>query len=91
MSYEAVRPKTLGSAIRALTLAGATLTAGLVAGVFYAYAVSVNRGLADQSDASYVATMNAITPYTPTAASTSATAARHTRKPGAPVFSRELR
>jgi uncharacterized membrane protein len=59
-SYEAVRPKTLGSAVRALTLAGATLTTGLVAGVFYAYAVSVNLGLADQSDASYVATMQAI-------------------------------
>jgi uncharacterized membrane protein len=59
-SYEAVRPKALGSAVRALTLAGATLTTGLVAGVFYAYAVSVNLGLAEQPDASYVAAMNAI-------------------------------
>jgi uncharacterized membrane protein len=60
VSHKAPRPKTLGSAIRALTLAGATLTTGLVAGVFYAYAVSVNLGLAAQQDASYVATMQAI-------------------------------
>jgi uncharacterized membrane protein len=46
--------------VRALTLAGATLTTGLIAGVFYAYAVSVNLGLAAQPDASYVATMQAI-------------------------------
>ena len=59
-SYEAVRTKALGSAVRALTLAGATLTTGLVAGTFYAYAVSVNLGLAAQPDASYVATMQAI-------------------------------
>ena len=57
---EPLRPKAIGPAVRALTLAGATLSMGLVAGVFYAYAVSVNLGLADQSDASYVATMNAI-------------------------------
>jgi uncharacterized membrane protein len=38
----------------------ATLTTGLIAGVFYAYAVSVNLGLAAQPDASYVATMQAI-------------------------------
>jgi len=31
-----------------------------MAGVFYAYAVSVNLGLAEQPDASYVATMNEI-------------------------------
>ena len=31
-----------------------------MAGVFYAYAVSVNLGLAAQPDASYVATMQAI-------------------------------
>ena len=50
----------LGSAMRALTLAGATITTGLVAGLFYAYAVSVNLGLARQPDAGYVATMQAI-------------------------------
>jgi uncharacterized membrane protein len=60
VSQEALRPTALGSAVRALTLAGATLTTGLIAGVFYAYAVSVNLGLAAQPDASYVATMNAI-------------------------------
>ena len=49
-----------GSAVRVFTLAGATLTTGLIAGVFYAYAVSVNLGLAAQPDASYVATMQAI-------------------------------
>ncbi len=54
------RPARLGSAVRSLTLASATLATGLVAGVFYAYAVSVNLGLAAQPDASYVATMNAI-------------------------------
>ena len=54
------RPKTLGAAVRALTLGLATLATGLVAGVFYAYAVSVNLGLAAQPDASYVATMQAI-------------------------------
>lgn len=50
----------LGSAVRALALAGATLATGLQAGFFYAYAVSVNLGLAAQPDASYVSTMNAI-------------------------------
>jgi uncharacterized membrane protein len=60
VSQEAPRSTSLGSAIRALTLALATLTTGLVAGVFYAYAVSVNLGLAAQPDASYVSTMNAI-------------------------------
>src|ERR687897_1560253 len=54
------RPKILGPAVRNLTLALATLATGLVAGVFYAYAVSVNLGLAAQPDASYVATMQAI-------------------------------
>ena len=53
-------PGTLLSAIRALLLGGATLTTGLVAGVFYAYSVSVDPGLAAQSDASYVATMQEI-------------------------------
>jgi uncharacterized membrane protein len=60
VGQEALRPTALGSAVRTLTLAGATLTTGLIAGVFYAYAVSVNLGLAAQPDASYVATMNAI-------------------------------
>ena len=48
------------SAVRALTLVVATLATGLVAGVFYAYAISVNLGLAAQPDACYVATMQAI-------------------------------
>ena len=60
MSPEAIRPTALGSAVRALSLASATLTTGLIAGVFYAYAVSVNLGLAAQPDAAYVATMQAI-------------------------------
>jgi uncharacterized membrane protein len=51
---------SLGRSIRDLTLACAVLTTGLMAGVFYAYAVSVNLGLAEQPDASYVATMNEI-------------------------------
>jgi uncharacterized membrane protein len=53
-------PNTILSDIRALMLAGATLTTGLVAGVFYAYSVSVSLGLAAQPDASYVATMQEI-------------------------------
>ena len=60
VSHEAPRPTTFGSAVRVLTLAGATLTTGLIAGVFYAYAVSVNLGLAAQPDASYVGAMQAI-------------------------------
>ena len=36
------------------------LTTGLVAGIYYAFAVSVNLGLAAQPDVSYVATMQAI-------------------------------
>jgi uncharacterized membrane protein len=60
VSQEAHRPRALGSASRALTLALATLTTGLVAGVFYAYSVSVDLGLAAQPDESYVATMQAI-------------------------------
>lgn len=59
-SHKLPRSRTLGPALRALTLAGATLTTGLVSGVFYAYAISVNLGLAAQPDASYVATMRAI-------------------------------
>ena len=60
LSSGPIRPTVLGSTIRALTLGLATLTTGLVAGVYYAYAVSVNLGLAAQSDASYVATMQAL-------------------------------
>ena len=60
VSPGAPRPRILGSAVRTLTLGLATLATGLVAGVFYAYAVSVNLGLAAQPDASYVATMQAI-------------------------------
>jgi uncharacterized membrane protein len=60
MSNEAPRPRNPGSVVRTLTLGLATMATGLVAGVFYAYAVSVNLGLAAQPDASYVATMQAI-------------------------------
>jgi uncharacterized membrane protein len=60
LSSGTIRPTTLGSTVRALTLACATLTTGLVAGVYYTFAVSVNLGLAAQPDASYVATMQAI-------------------------------
>jgi uncharacterized membrane protein len=60
VSYRTPRPTALRSAVRTLMLAGATLTTGLIAGVFYAYAVSVNLGLAAQPDASYVLTMNTI-------------------------------
>jgi uncharacterized membrane protein len=59
-SQKITRPTPLGSAVRALTLASATITTGLVAGVFYAYAVSVNLGLAAQPDTDYVAAMQAI-------------------------------
>ena len=58
--HEAPRARILGSAVRTLTLVLATLATGLVAGVFYAYAISVNLGLAVQPDASYVDTMQAI-------------------------------
>jgi uncharacterized membrane protein len=60
VSQDARRYAAVGSAIRVFSLAGATLTTGLVAGVFYAYAVSVNLGLGVQPDASYIATMQAI-------------------------------
>ena len=59
-SRKSLRPGTFLSGVRALLLGGATLTTGLVAGVFYAYSVSVDPGLAAQSDASYVATMQEI-------------------------------
>ncbi len=51
---------SVGRSLRGLTLACAVLTTGLMAGVFYAYAVSVNLGLAEQPDASYVATRHEI-------------------------------
>ena len=54
------RVRPLGRSIRGLTLICAVLTTGLMAGVFYAYAGSVDLGLAEQPDASYVATMNEI-------------------------------
>jgi uncharacterized membrane protein len=60
MSRTSTGRGTLLSGFRALMLAGATLTTGLVAGVFYAYSVSVDLGLAAQPDANYVATMQAI-------------------------------
>ena len=60
VNHKAPRPRILVPAVRSLTLGLATLATGLVAGVFYAYAVSVNLGLAVQPDASYVATMQAI-------------------------------
>jgi uncharacterized membrane protein len=60
MGHRAPRPRILGSAVSTLTLGLATLATGLVAGVFYAYAISVNLGLAAQPDPSYVATMQAI-------------------------------
>jgi uncharacterized membrane protein len=59
-SRKSLRAGTFLSGVRALMLVGATLTTGLVAGVFYAYSVSVDPGLAAQSDASYVATMQEI-------------------------------
>ena len=54
------KSQAAGDTARTLTLAGATLTTGLIAGVFYSYASSVNLGLASQPDASYVATMQTI-------------------------------
>ena len=59
-SRKSPRGGTFLPGVRALLLGGATLTTGLVAGVFYAYSVSVDLGLAAQSDASYVATMQEI-------------------------------
>jgi uncharacterized membrane protein len=59
-SRKSHQPGAFLSGVRALTLGGATLTTGIVAGVFYAYSVSVDPGLAAQSDASYVATMQEI-------------------------------
>ena len=55
-----MRIRHLGRSIRGLTLACAVLATGLMSGVFYAYAVSVNLGLAERPDASYIAAMNEI-------------------------------
>ncbi len=60
VSHKTTRPTAVRSAVRALTLAGATLATGLIAGVFYVYACSVNLGLAVQPDAPYVAAMQAM-------------------------------
>ena len=60
VSQKPPRSVPLGAAVRFLTLASATLTTGLIAGVYYAFEVSVNLGLAAQPDATYVATMQAI-------------------------------
>jgi uncharacterized membrane protein len=60
MSPGALRPTARGSTVRALALASVTLTTGLIAGVFYAYAVLVNLGLATQPDADFVAALQAI-------------------------------
>jgi uncharacterized membrane protein len=51
---------TVGSVVRLLALTGATLTTGLIAGFFYAYACSVTLGLALLSDDQYVEAMQAI-------------------------------
>jgi uncharacterized membrane protein len=60
VSTGTIRPTTGGSIVRSLTLAMATFTTGLMAGVYFAFSVSVTLGLAAQPDASYVATMQAI-------------------------------
>ena len=60
VSHKITRPTAVRSAVRALTLAGATLATGLIAGIFYVYACSVNLGLAVQPDAPYVAAMQAM-------------------------------
>src|SRR3712207_8646196 len=50
----------VGSVARPLTLTLATLTTGLIAGFFYAYASSVTLGLALLPDEQYVEAMQAI-------------------------------
>ena len=50
----------LGSVARPLTLTLATITTGLIAGFFYAYACSVTLGLALLPDEQYVEAMQAI-------------------------------
>ena len=56
----AARVGVVGATVRALALVFATLTTGLIAGFFYAYACSVTRGLALLPDDRYVAAMQAI-------------------------------
>jgi uncharacterized membrane protein len=56
----AARVGVVGATVRALALVLATLTTGLIAGFFYAYACSVTRGLALLPDDRYVAAMQAI-------------------------------
>lgn len=56
----APRPLDAGAGLRTATLAGATVTTGLIAGLFYAFSCAINLGLASQPDAGYVATMQAI-------------------------------
>ena len=50
----------IGSIARPLSLVAATLTTGLIAGFFYAYACSVTLGLARLPDEQYVEAMQAI-------------------------------
>jgi uncharacterized membrane protein len=50
----------VGSIARPLSLVAATLTTGLIAGFFYAYACSVTLGLARLPDEHYVEAMQAI-------------------------------
>src|SRR3712207_5125656 len=50
----------VGSVARLITLTLATLTTGLIAGFFYAYACSVTLGLARLPDEQYVEAMQAI-------------------------------
>ena len=50
----------VGSIARSISLIAATLTTGLIAGFFYAYACSVTLGLARLSDEQYVEAMQAI-------------------------------
>src|SRR3712207_1148289 len=50
----------VGSVARPLTLTLATLTTGLIAGFFYAYASSVTLGLALLPDEQYIEAMQAI-------------------------------
>ena len=50
----------LGSVARPLTLTLATITTGLIAGFFYAYACSVTLGLARPPNGQYVEAMQAI-------------------------------
>ncbi len=46
--------------LRTVILLLATTTTGLMAGLFYAYTISVNRGLARLKDADYLAAMQSI-------------------------------